>query len=100
MKQQENINALFEKYLNGMCTEQEIRFLFAHFERVEDEALLRELVQSAMEDDQYSQPFVSDRLDALTGRVEARLVKTIRPWKRSIAARLLPRPALAVAATV
>lgn len=100
MEQQENINELFGKYLNNACTAQEIRFLFAHFELLDDEVMLRQLVRAAVEDDQHNQPFAADRLEALTGRVEAKLTEAIRLRKPSLPARLRSAPIWAVAAAI
>ncbi len=100
MEQQEYIKALFEKYLNGECTAQEIRLLFAHFELLDDEVMLRQLVQSAVHDDHHIEPLVHDKLDALTGRVEAKLTEAVQQQRRSFAARLFSKPALAVAAVL
>ena len=86
MKQQENIKALFEKYLNNACTAQEIRVLFAYFEGSDKEEELRQLIRSEVADDHYSQPHARDKLDALTGRVETRLIDAIRPKRRPLAA--------------
>lgn len=43
--------ALFEKYLNGRCTEQEINDLFGHFKDASNEQQLKELITSALKSD-------------------------------------------------
>lgn len=100
MEQQENISELFDRYLNNACTAQEIRLLFAHFELLDDEVMLQQLVRAAVEDDRHNQPVAADRLEALTGRVEAKLTEAIRARKPSLLARLRSAPVWAVAASI
>lgn len=100
MEQKEYIEALFGKYLNGECTEQEIRLLFAYFELQDDEAMLQQLIRSAVDDDHHSEPLVHDKLDALAGRVEAKLTDALQQRRRPFIVRLFSKPVLAVAATL
>lgn len=100
MEQEEYIKTLVEKYLDGRCTEQEIRTLFAHFELSDHEEMLRQFVRSAVEGDHDDQPAVSDRLDALTARVEARLFSQLQPRQQPWSARWLSPRKFAVAATI
>lgn len=99
MEQKKYIEALFGKYLNGECTEQEIRLLFTHFELQDDEVMLRMLIQSAIEDDHHVLP-AYDKLDSLTGRVEAKLTVALQRRGRPFTARLFSKPVWAVAATL
>jgi len=78
MTQPEYISELFEKYLRNACTAQEVRLLFAYFELVDDEALLRQLVQAAMEDEAHTPSGIDGQLMALTDRVEEKLAGALR----------------------
>lgn len=100
MEHEEDIRRLFEKYLNGECTEQEIRLLFAHFELLDDEIMLRKFVQSAMDTEHTIDPLLRDKLDVVTGRVEKKLTDAIQQRRRSFFVRLRSKPALAIAATL
>lgn len=99
MEQDKFIRELFGKYLKGECTEREIRLLFVHFDLQEDEAMLRQLIQSAVNDERRIDPLLHDKMDALTQRVEAKLTHAIRQRKRSFGSRLFSRPSLVAAAT-
>ncbi|PPL02884.1 FecR family protein [Parapedobacter indicus] len=73
MDEQHHLRALFEKYLNGECTEQEVRELFMHLHLLDDDTMLRQFVQSAFDEDRHIELLYQHKLAALTARVEKRL---------------------------
>lgn len=77
MDEQHHLQTLFEKYLNGECTEQEVRELFLHLHLLDDDKILRQFVQSAFEDDPHTELLYQNKLAALTERVEKRLGGTL-----------------------
>ena len=78
MEYHEDNNALFEKYLSGLCTPAEIKFLFQKFGVNADEEALRRLIERALVDNEAMYPLLQSKVDAITERVGERLHRKIR----------------------
>jgi len=77
MEYHEDYNALFEKYLSGSCTPEEIELLFQKFGADADEDALRRLIERALVATEASDPLFQAKVDAITESVEDRLHRKI-----------------------
>ena len=97
-------NALFEKYLSGASTPEDIEFLFQEFGMDADEEALRRLIRHALGDDGTANPLLEEKVAAFTEKVGSnlqreitRLHPTVHPRRRTIAKKWLAVAALLVA---
>lgn len=67
------LKELFEKYLSGGCTPEEIKFLFQQFDLHADEEALRQLIQQALRHGKSNDPMQQAKVAAFTERVGDRL---------------------------
>ncbi|MGK6350978.1 FecR family protein [Parapedobacter sp. DT-150] len=87
-------NALFEKYLSGACTPEEIEILFRWFGLNDDEAALRSLIREALFQEDEGDAMLDAKVAAFTDKVGERLSAQIS--KR----RSFPRRWLSIAAAI
>jgi len=77
MPEREDRNALFEKYLSGACTPEEIALIVDQFGVDADEEALRHLIRKALLNNRMSSPSLDAKVVALTQNVASRLNQKI-----------------------
>ena len=73
---------LFEKYLSGACSPEEIEFLFRQFDLPADEEALRSLIEDTLLHEMGDDATLQPKVAAFTERVGERLAKEIAPRRR------------------
>src|SRR5690606_10193296 len=94
MSNREALKDLFERYLSGACTPEEINFLFQKFDVHADEETLRRLIKDTFLYETGNDEALQPKVTAFTERVGQRLVQEIAPPQRRI------RPWMKVAAVL
>lgn len=79
MKDQQQIESLFYKFLNGECTAEEIGELLSHFKISKDERALKALIQQHLElpDPQNLLPDAEERVSVAVDEVRAKLLQEL-----------------------
>ncbi len=101
MAYQDDVYTLFEKYLAGNCSAQEIQALVELFGQPSEEATLRQLIREAL-DAHSNDALMQDRVDAFTSRVGEKLTKAIQtpPQEDTPVRFLYPKRFMAIAASL